>query len=102
MGKADEAQTKPPISIIPYDAVANIALAMAFGAEKYGRGDYKNDDTLAWTLYADSCFRHLGEWLDGNDRDRESGIHHVSHAAASLCILLWLISTGSGHDDREL
>lgn len=102
MGKQDNAKTKPPISIIPYESLANISLAMAYGAEKYGRGDYRNQDTLCWTLYADACYRHLGEWLEGTDRDRESGIHHVSHAAASLVILLFLISQGRGHDDREV
>lgn len=96
--KADAAQGKPPISILPFKALREVARAFAHGAKKYKRGDWKKG--YQWTLYADSLGRHYGAWCDGEDIDPDSGVHHLACACADGLILLWYSLTGTGEDDR--
>lgn len=48
-----------------------------------------------------STLRHLLAWQAREDLDPESGLHHLAHARADLGMLLELVLTGHGNDDRS-
>lgn len=75
------------VRLVPAKAVAELGLAMFEGARKYGRHNYRALGARA-SVYLDSVYRHLAAWYCGQAIDPESGIHHLSKAAAGLTILL--------------
>lgn len=90
---------KPPLHLIPAAAEIAESLVMGHGAAKYGPFNWRSEKVRA-TVYIAAARRHLAQWLDGDDDDRESGVSHLAHARASLGILLDAIATGNVIDDR--
>lgn len=90
---------KPGLSKVPPLPLLAIGQVMAVGASKYGPVNWRKNPVSSSTYY-DAAMRHLMAWWDGQDLDLETGISHLAHAAANLCILLdadsgpWLL------DDR--
>lgn len=91
-------QGKPRIELIPTEAIDQMAYALMFGARKYDDHNFKKG--LRHTRVAGSVLRHIFEWLAGSDKDKESGLHPLAHAAAGLCILLYQIAHKPELDDR--
>lgn len=82
------------------DAVALLSLAevSGFGARKYARHNYlKGYD---WSLSLDALHRHLWAFQAGEDRDAESGLPHMAHAAWHALALVSFQLRGLGVDDR--
>lgn len=92
---------KPRTDQLPPEALIAVANVFGYGAAKYGEDnwrDYENE----WEyrqLYA-STLRHLFAWVQREDIDPESGLDHLSHAAANILMLITLVSRGAGKDDR--
>lgn len=61
---------------------------LTFGAKKYGPENWKKLENLATRYYA-ACRRHLLDWADGEELDKESGLPHLIHAMACLHFVLW-------------
>lgn len=95
-----ETAGKVPLSLLPPLALTEIAKVRAYGAAKYAPWDW----TLgrAWTDYLDAVQRHLLAWQAGEDRDPESGLPHLAHAACGLMFLLEFAATGAGEDNRPI
>ena len=91
-------QGKPSFSNLPQLALIETVKAFDYGAAKYDKFNYSKG--TEWLRYYDACQRHLHAWLTGEDID-ESGNHHVSHAIASLMMLLDAIKLGNGIDNRN-
>lgn len=92
-------RSKVPLSIMPPAATIEISRALQFGAAKYGRANWRELAPIA-TNYIDATLRHLACWIDGEECASDSGINHISHAAASLCILIDAMRCGTLEDDR--
>lgn len=93
-------RAKPAISLIPGPALLHIADAFSDGAGKYGPANWRNDP-VSTSIYVDAAYRHIMAYFDGRERSAEdSGVHHLGHAAACLCILLDAEEQGSLIDDR--
>ena len=90
---------KPPLNLIPGPARAHIAMALQDGQRKYGRANWRVDPVTAST-YLNACERHLTAWTEGEERAKDSGVHHLAHAAACLIILLDAQECKSLQDDR--
>jgi len=92
---------KPGLSKVPSLPLFAIGQVMAVGAAKYGAMNWRKDPVSASTYY-DAAMRHLMAWWDGQDLDPETGLPHLAHVAANMCILLdadsgpWLL------DDRPI
>jgi len=93
------ARGKVPLSIVPPAALIEIARGLQSGAIKYGRANWRTLDPIA-SNYVDATLRHLAAWMDGEERATDSNVHHLAHAAASLCILIDALHCGTLHDDR--
>lgn len=73
-------------------------------AEHYGRGALKYADRnwelgYSWSLNVDALQRHLHQWLLGEDRDDETGSHHLIAVAWHTCALFIFQLRGLGKDD---
>lgn len=90
-GKAD-------LSILSNAALCEIAKAFEFGAKKYGRYNYLKG--MEWTRIASALCRHTYAWIWGEDRDKESGLHHLAHSGACVVMLLDYVLQGIGTDNR--
>lgn len=89
---------KPQFSDLPQLALMETVKAFNYGARKYSKFNYSS--ATSYLRYYDACQRHLHAWIIGEDID-ESGNHHVSHAIASLMMLLEAIKLDKGTDDRN-
>lgn len=91
---------RKPLEVGAVDPMARAELGRvaAFGAQKYDRNNYlKGYD---WSLCVDALHRHMLAFESGEDRDPESGLLHVVHAAWHGLALASFILRGIGTDDR--
>lgn len=89
---------KPAISLIPSEAVEETAIALTYGANKYGRHNYKKG--MKHSRLYDAAMRHLLAYNKGEDIDAESGNSHLAHAAASIAMLIYMTKNRPDLDDR--
>ena len=92
------ATNKVPFHLWPETASAYGALAMAEGAMKYGRSNWRHAGAKA-SVYYDAARRHLNAWFEGEDLDA-SGAPHLAHVLACVAILVDATEAGKLHDDR--
>jgi hypothetical protein len=90
---------KPPMSLLPFGALREVAHVLAFGREKYGAHSWRYH-AGEWSRMADAAMRHLGAWIDGENVDPETGRSHLAHAACCVLFLLAYVLDGRGRDDR--
>lgn len=89
---------KAPVELVPPQFIGELAKVLGHGAEKYGRWNWTKG--LAWSRIYASTLRHLFLWYCGQDRDSESGLPHLSHAATNIMFLTVWKETKKGKDDR--
>ncbi len=75
--------------------VGNVA---GFGAKKYDRYNFAKG--YKWSLSYDAIQRHLMAFWSGENRDGESGLYHLAHAAWHCLTLLTFVIRKKGTDDR--
>ncbi len=86
---------KPPLSLLPPEAMLEIAKVFGHGGRKYGIGNWRrhgvNGDGLdARNRYLSAAMRHIVSMMKLQDSDDESGLLHAAHAAACMMILIEL------------
>jgi hypothetical protein len=89
---------KIPLELLPPEALTEIAKVLAFGAEKYGRHNWRKG--MAWSRLMGAILRHLFAWKLGEDKDQESGLSHLAHVGCDILFLLTYELNGIGSDDR--
>lgn len=80
---------KPMMSMIPQEALVEVAKSFTHGAKKYGEFNYSLG--IEYTRMTDAALRHINKALKGLDFDEDSGqdkLYHLANAVASLMILL--------------
>lgn len=82
---------KLPLTLVPPEAIEDIAEVRRYGNNKYPKGGKDNWRQVEVQRYRDALFRHLIEYLrDPHGVDKESGIKHYKHLicnAAFICAL---------------
>lgn len=84
-GKHDSG--KPLMGAVPPNALLAVARVLTFGAEKYGRDNWRQVEN-AETRYLDAALRHINAYQRGEVADPESGESHLAHAVCSLMFML--------------
>jgi hypothetical protein len=90
---------KIPVHLVPPVSILYEALAMAEGARIYGSYNWRTTKAEVMT-HLGACLRHLCAYLDGEDIDPKSGLHHLGYAKARLGILIDCIEIDYLIDDR--
>ena len=80
---------KPLMGAVPPNALLAVAKVLTFGAEKYGRDNWRQVEN-AETRYLDAALRHINAYQRGESVDPESGESHLAHAVCSLMFILEL------------
>lgn len=83
---------KPQLSLIPRTALEEEAKVLKFGADKYGRDNWKQlwgKDTI--NTCCDSAFRHLIAMIDNELVDSESQLYHAAHVRANMAFILYYL-----------
>jgi hypothetical protein len=89
---------KPPMNLLSREALEQTAMVMAFGKEKYAAHNWRKG--FAWSRPLSAAMRHLMAFNDGEDKDPESGLSHLAHAACCIMFLLEFEKTHKHLDDR--
>ena len=93
------ANNKIPYSCVPSTVIAELAVAMLEGARKYGRHNYRVVNILS-SIYTDAAKRHIDAYIEGEDIDEDSRLHHITKAIASLVVLRDAMIQNTLIDDR--
>lgn len=103
MAKADNTglrynKGKPPIHLIPPEAITALAQHYQRGADKYKERNWELG--MKYSHCYNSLMRHALAWWQGEDKDPETGTHHMIAVAwnAIALFIYWL--RGIGTDDR--
>lgn len=89
---------KPQVSLIPSEAILEMAKAFTYGAQKYAAHNFKQG--LKYSRLMDSAIRHLLAFNAGEDIDSESNNSHLGHAMASIAMLIYMHRNRTDLDDR--
>lgn len=79
-------------------ALMTVAEVAGFGAAKYARYNFAKG--YRWSLSYDAMQRHLHAFWNGEERDDESSLSHLAHAAWHCLTLLCFQLRKRGTDDR--
>lgn len=79
-------------------ALIEVARIAGMGADKYAAFNYLRG--YDWHLSFDAMMRHAMLFWAGEDRDEESGLLHMGHAAWHALALISFYHRGVGNDDR--
>jgi hypothetical protein len=90
---------KPQLQWIPFEPLAEVARVFEFGAGKYGNHNYKSG--MIWSKLVGSVLRHVFKWMNGEDKDDESGCSHLAHACCCCMMLLYYERYHPELDDRK-
>jgi hypothetical protein len=90
---------KPPLAYLPWAGIDAVAMVQAYGQKKYGDTfNYRKGMEVGRNL---SCaIRHIRAYMEGEDKDIESGQPHLAHAACRILFTLQNIHDKTALDDR--
>jgi hypothetical protein len=89
---------KPDLSLVPVEFLNEVARAMMDGERKYGRYNYLKG--MDWHRLVAAALRHINAFQAGEDNATDSGVSHIGHAGACLCMLAVYVAKGLGKDTR--
>jgi hypothetical protein len=86
--------------LIPGEPLTELAEVYGRGAKKYSDDNWRKG--YSWKLSFGALNRHLWAWWGGEERDGETGNHHLACVAWHAFTLLWYQRHKKGTDDRPL
>jgi hypothetical protein len=91
--------TKIDLGNVPDSMRLHAANAFLEGALKYGRFNWRVAGVRA-SIYHAALLRHVAKWWNGQDRDPQTRVLHLSNALACIAIILDAEVYGKLNDDR--
>lgn len=82
-------QDKVRFDLIPPEFIREIAEVLTFGATKYSPDNWKGFNKQQQEEIKASLLRHIYAYLEGEEFDQESGLHHLAHAGCNLAFLAY-------------
>lgn len=71
---------------------------MTYGESTKGRDQWKLGIETSYLI--DAAFRHLLQFMDGEDLDSDSKCSHLGSAMANLSFAIWMLKHRPDLDDR--
>lgn len=90
---------KPRMSLLPFDALYELASLFTESTKKYPARNWERG--LSWSETQDSLLRHMTAWSNREDKDAESGFYHDVHILWNAIVLVTMRLRGIGKDDRR-
>jgi hypothetical protein len=75
-------------SLLPMSTISPVISVLMFGAEKYGRDNWRKVADGPRRYYS-AAQRHLAAYQSGETHDEETGEPHLAHA---MCCLIFLLA----------
>lgn len=91
-------QQKPRMDLLPMDALLEVSKVLTFGAKKYAAHNWCAG--MPWGRLLAAALRHIGAFMLGENKDPETGLSHLAHAACCILFLLAYEQRSAGTDDR--
>lgn len=91
-------QDKVMLQLVPVSLVKGVGTILTFGAQKYAPRAWEKG--FAWSRAFGALLRHLFDWWNGEDLDKETGKSHLWHAGCELAFLIEWETTHKELDDR--
>lgn len=85
--------------LMPFSALEELARVYDYGTKKYSDRNWEKG--YAWGLSLGALVRHVSRFMCGEDRDPETGLHHLAHAAWHCLAIITFQERGLGTDDRS-
>jgi hypothetical protein len=89
---------KPRLDLIPPELLLRMGEVLGHGASKYGERNWEAG--MLWGRVYGATLRHLMAWASGEEKDPETGLPHLAHAATNIAFLLAYDERCLGTDDR--
>lgn len=93
---------KPPMQLLPPNALESVAKVFGYGAKKYAAFNYLEGGGLSSDRLIGAALRHINSWNKGESLDPESGESHLAHAVCSLTMLLEILHHYPEQDKRSI
>lgn len=90
--------SKVRVELVTTEFIWQVAEVMTLGAKKYEAWNWTKG--LPWMRTYAAVMRHMYLWASGEDKDPESGLSHLAHAAANIMFLTTWSRTKKDLDDR--
>lgn len=74
-----------PYTMIPTKAILGIAEVLTFGARKYKPNNWRKCEDCS--RYLAAMWRHIFAFVNGEDTDPETGLHHMYHAMTNMVFM---------------
>lgn len=78
-------QGKLRMELIPPEPIRGLAEVLSFGARKYADRNWELG--MDWSRCLGSLKRHLQEWEEGKQFDKETGLAHLDHIICNAVFL---------------
>ena len=98
--KHGRSEGKPRMSLVPPNALRQVAAVMTYGERKYAAWNYLSGAGLPFSDYLDAAERHLNAFNCNEENDTESGLSHLAHAACCILMLMEMQAVHPEQDDR--
>ena len=91
---------KDPWHLFMWDAAHEVVRVLQMGAAKYTERNWEKG--MKWSRVYNSLQRHLYSWYqEGENYDKESGLHHLAHASWNVLVLLAYSIRGGFHNQND-
>ena len=84
--------------LIPTEPITALAEIYTMGAAKYGDNNWLNG--MSYSRLIGAFYRHFFAWLNGEEKDPESGLSPLWHAFWNIAALITYEEKHIGNDDR--
>lgn len=91
-------ENKIPVDLLPTEALLRIAEVLDFGRRKYSSHNWRQG--ILYSRVIAAAMRHLLAYNNSEDKDPESNLSHLAHAACCIMFLLEFEKTHPELDDR--
>lgn len=89
---------KVPMELLPPVALLEVAKVLGFGAKKYDGWNWAKG--ISYSRILGATLRHVFAYLGGEDKDPETGLSHMAHAACECLFILHYEQFKKEFDDR--